>query len=121
MAFNFSKTNLPKQLFINNEYVDAKNFQKLSLYNPKDGSLVADDVALAGAEDVDAAVAAGEKAFPAWKRVPPTQRRDIIMKFASLIEQHEKELAELTRITLGAPYGSFGKFEVGLTAEVSVH
>jgi hypothetical protein len=27
----------------------------------------------------------------------------------------------LTRITLGAPYGSFGKFEVGLTAEVSVH
>jgi hypothetical protein len=121
MAFNFSKANLPKQLFINNEYVDAKSTKKLSLYNPKDGSLVADDVALAGAEDVDAAVAAAEKAFPAWKRVPPTQRRDIIMKFASLIEQHEKELAELTRITLGAPYGSFGKFEVGLTAEVSAH
>jgi aldehyde dehydrogenase (NAD+) len=121
MAFNFSKTNLPKQLFINNEYVNAKSSNKLSLYNPKDGSLVADDVALAGAEDVDAAVAVGEKAFPAWKRVPPTQRRDIIMKFASLIEQHEKELAELTRITLGAPYGSFGKFEVGLTAEVSVY
>jgi aldehyde dehydrogenase (NAD+) len=118
MAFNFSKTNLPKQLFINNEYVDAKNSKKLSLYNPKDGSLVADDVALAGAEDVDAAVAAGEKAFPAWKRISPTQRRDIIMKFAFLIEQHEKELAELTRITLGAPYGSFGKFEIGLTAEV---
>ena len=121
MTFNFSKTNLPKQLFINNDYVDAKSSKKLSLYNPKDGSLVADDVALAGAEDVDAAVAAAEKAFSAWKRVPPTQRRDIIMKFASLIEQHEKELAGLTRITLGAPYGSFGKFEVGLTAEVSVH
>ena len=121
MAFNFSKANLPRQLFINNEYVDAKSTKTLSLYNPKDGSLVADDVALAGAEDVDVAVAAAEKAFPAWKRVPPTQRRDIIMKFASLIEQHEKELAELTRITLGAPYGSFGKFEVGLTAEVSVH
>lgn len=118
MAFNFSKANLPKQLFINNEYVDAKSSRKLSLYNPKDGSLVADDVALAGAEDVDAAVAAGEKAFQAWKEIPPTQRRDIIMKFAFLIEQHEKELAELTRITLGAPYGSFGKFEIGLTAEV---
>jgi aldehyde dehydrogenase (NAD+) len=118
MEFKFSKTNLPKQLFINNEYVDAKNSKKLSLYNPKDGSLVADDVALAGAEDVDAAVAAGEKAFPAWKRIPPTQRRDIIMKFALLIEQYQKELSELTRITLGAPYGSFGKFEIGLTAEV---
>ena len=30
MAFNFSKSNLPKQLFINNEYVDAKGGKKLS-------------------------------------------------------------------------------------------
>lgn len=118
MAFNFSKDNLPKQLFINNEYVESKNSAKLTLNNPKDGSLVADDVALAGEQDVDAAVAAAEKAFPAWKKMAPTQRRDIMMKFASLIEENGKALAELTRITLGAPYGSFGAFETGLAAEV---
>ncbi|EON67355.1 hypothetical protein W97_06608 [Coniosporium apollinis CBS 100218] len=117
MAFNFSKDNLPKQLFINNEYVESKNSAKLTLNNPKDGSLVADDVALAGEQDVDAAVAAAEKAFPAWKKMAPTQRRDIMMKLASLIEENGKALAELTRITLGAPYGSFGAFETGLAAE----
>ena len=118
MAFNFSKSALPKQLFINNEYVDSKNSKKLSLRNPKDGSLVADDVALAGEQDVDAAVAAAEKAFPAWKKMVPNGRRDIMLKFASLIEEHGEKLAELTRITLGAPYGSFGKFETGMAAEV---
>ena len=60
-TFNWSKDNLPKQLIINNEYVDSKNDKKLTVKNPKDGSLVADDVPLAGEADVDAAVAAAEK------------------------------------------------------------
>lgn len=89
----------------------------MELYNPKDGSLVANDIDLAGAEDVDIAVAAAEKAFPAWKRMAPTKRRDIMLKFADLIEKNGIALAELTRITLGAPYGSFGSFETGLAAE----
>ncbi|KAH8651837.1 Aldehyde/histidinol dehydrogenase [Tricladium varicosporioides] len=117
MEFNFSKSNLPKQLFINNEFVASKNPKKLELYNPKDDSLVANDVDLAGPEDVDAAVAAAEKAFPAWKKMPPIERREIMYKFAGLVEKHGKALAELSRITLGAPYGAFGAFEVGLCSE----
>lgn len=89
----------------------------MGLLNPKDGSVVANDVDLAGQADVDAAVAAAEKAFPAWKKLAPNIRRDIMYKFASLVEQHGVALAELSRITLGAPYASFGKFEVGLCAE----
>ena len=60
-TFEFSKDKLPKQLVINNEYVDSKNSKKLSVKNPKDGSPIADDVPLAGEADVDAAVAAAEK------------------------------------------------------------
>ena len=41
----------------------------------------------------------------------------MLNKFADLIEQHAKELGELTRITLGAPWGSFGAFEITLCAE----
>jgi len=113
----FSKSNLPKQLIINNEYVDSKNSKKLTVHNPKDGSLIADDVPLAGEYDVDAAVAAAEKAFPAWKATPPTKRRDMLLKFADLIEQNTQSLSELTRITLGAPHASFGGFEISLCAE----
>jgi aldehyde dehydrogenase (NAD+) len=121
MAFSYNKSNLAKKLFINNEYVDSKNSAKLSVYNPVDNSLVADDIALAGAEDVDITVAAAEKAFPAWKAMPTGQRRAIMMKFAELIEKNAVTLAELTRITLGAPYEAFGKFEAGLCAEVCLH
>lgn len=116
-TFTFSKDNLPKQLVINNEYVDSKSSKKLSVYNPKNGELVADDVPLAGEQDVDEAVAAAEKAFPAWKATLPSQRRNMLNKFADLIEKHGKEIGELTRITLGAPWGSFGAFEINLCAE----
>ena len=117
MTFDFSKEKLPKQLIINNEYVDSKNSKKLTVHNPKDGSFVADDVPLAGEQDVDAAVAAAEAAFPAWKATLPSKRRDMLNKFADLIDAHAKELGELTRITLGAPWGSFGLFEISLCAE----
>lgn len=116
-AFAFNKDNLPKQLVINNEYVDSKNSKKLSVYNPKNGDLIADDVPLAGEQDVDEAVAAAEKAFPAWKSTLPSKRRDMLNKLADLIEENGRELGELTRITLGAPWGSFGSFELSMCAE----
>lgn len=116
-TLDFSLSNLPAHLFINNEYVAAKSTQTLSVYNPKDNSLVSDRVPVAGPEDVDAAVAAAEAAFPAWKAIPAVERRNLMMKFAMLVEQHMKALAELTRVTLGAPYEAFGKFEVRLCAE----
>ncbi|EXJ91722.1 hypothetical protein A1O3_00272 [Capronia epimyces CBS 606.96] len=116
MAFNFSKDNLPKKLFINNEYVDSKNPNKLAVYDPKDGSLVADDVPLAGEGDVDAAVLAAVKALPRWKNTPATQKRDIMLKFADLLEHHAAALTELTRITLGSPK-DMGKGELKLGSE----
>lgn len=116
-SFAFSKDNLPKQLIINNEYVDSSNSKKLTVKNPKNGDLVADDVPLAGEEDVDSAVAAAEAAFPAWRATPPSTRRDMLNKLADLIEEHGKALGELTRITLGAPWGTFGHFEINLCAE----
>lgn len=119
MTLQYSPKNLPKQIFINNEYVDVKSSKKLTLYNPKDGSLVADDVPLAGEQDVDAAVDAAEKALVGWKKLGATARRTILLKFADLIEKNANEIAQLSRISLGAP-AAFGSFEIGLCAEVSL-
>ena len=99
------------------KYVASKNSKKLELFNPKDGSLVANDVDLAGAEDVDAAVAAAEKAFPAWKKIPAQARQEMMNKFAALIQKHSVELAELSRITLGAPISAIGHRETMMAAE----
>ncbi|KAI1423214.1 aldehyde dehydrogenase [Xylaria sp. FL1777] len=110
-TFPWSKSNLPKKLFINNEYVEAKNPKKLEVYNPKDVSLLANDVALAGEQDVDAAVAAAEAAFPAWKKTPATKKRELLLKLADLIDEHRLQLAELSRLSLGAPSSSVGVIE----------
>jgi aldehyde dehydrogenase (NAD+) len=79
--------------------------------------VVATDVSLAGEHDVDAAVAAAQAAFPAWRKTPPTVKRDCLLKLSNLIEEHGKAFAELTRLTLGAPFGSFGSFEINMAVE----
>lgn len=99
------------------QYVDSKSSKKLEVHNPKDDSLVANDVALAGQEDVDAAVDAARDAFKTWRKTPPNTRRDCMLRLADLIEANGEALSELTRITLGAPFGSFGSFEIKLAAE----
>lgn len=118
-ALAYSTKNLPKQLFLNNEYVDARSPRKLTLHNPKNGELIADDVLIASEHDVDLAVEYAEKALPAWKKMSNVQRRGILNKFAELIEQNASEIGQLTRITLGSP-AAFGAFEVGMCAEVCV-
>jgi aldehyde dehydrogenase (NAD+) len=118
MAFSFSKSNLPEQLFINNEYVDSKSDKKLTLISPRDGSVISKTCPLAGEEDVELAIAAAEAALPEWKKLGATKRRNIMTKFADLVDTHTEALAELTRINLGAPFEAFGKFEAGLCAEV---
>lgn len=39
-------------------------------------------------------------------------RQKVLLKFADLIEANNEYLASLTRVTLGAPYHSFGKKEI---------
>lgn len=118
MTFPFSRDNLPDKLFINNVFVPSKNDSKLTLYNPKDGSLISDNTPLAGEQDVDDAVDAAERALPAWKAITPTERRNILNKFADLVDENLSVLSELSRITMGAPYQSFGKLEITTVPEV---
>lgn len=51
----------------------------------------------AGEEDVDIAVKAAKKALkdPSWKDLPPTDRGQLMIKLADLIEQHKETLATI--------------------------
>ena len=67
------------------------------------------EIRLAGAQDVDMAVAAARAAFPAWRALPGDKRRDLMLKMAALFEQRMQELGQLTAIENGsiimaAPY-----------------
>ena len=62
------------------------------LFDPSAG-VATGEVPLAGAADVDRAVAAAERAFPRWSRTPLGPRTDILFRFRELIRGHADELA----------------------------
>jgi acyl-CoA reductase-like NAD-dependent aldehyde dehydrogenase len=76
--------------FINGARVPSKaSFEVLS---PIDGSHLA-DVAAGGAADVDAAVAAARKAFPAWADLGPAGRLPILTRLAEIIRAQAEKIA----------------------------
>ncbi|KAK1509328.1 aldehyde dehydrogenase [Colletotrichum costaricense] len=102
MVIPYSTAHLPGQLFLNNEYVDAKNTRTLATYNPRDGALLSDQIPVAGEEDVDLAVAYAEDAFRTWKHVQANRRRQMLFKLADLMEEHAESLASISRLEIGA-------------------
>ncbi|XP_004524261.1 aldehyde dehydrogenase X, mitochondrial isoform X3 [Ceratitis capitata] len=94
------------QLFINNEFVDAKSGKKFPTYNPATGKLIV-EVAEGDKADVDLAVAAAKQAFhrnSEWRKLSPLQRTDLILKLCSLIERDRDVLASLETQDNGKPY-----------------
>lgn len=81
--------------------------------NPADGSVVAACPAATTA-DVDAAVAAARRAFPAWAALPDAQRVEKLNAVADAIERHHQELSELITREQGKPQSGPGaNLEVG--------
>jgi malonate-semialdehyde dehydrogenase (acetylating)/methylmalonate-semialdehyde dehydrogenase len=64
------------------------------VYNPARGVPCA-RVALAGSDDVDAAVAAAQAAFPAWADTPPLARARVLFTYLQLCRRHTDDFAAL--------------------------
>ena len=63
-------------------------------YNPATGA-VTGHVSLANVADVNAAVAAAQKAFPAWADTPPLRRARVMFKFLELMNANKDKLAHM--------------------------
>jgi len=64
-----------------------------------------EEVAAAGADDLDAAVAAAAAAFPAWSGASAVERAEILFRFADCVRAHAEELALLEARNVGKPIG----------------
>ena len=64
------------------------------VFNPAIGS-AAKQVPYADAATIDLAVKAAQAALPAWRDAPPLRRARVMQKFLQLMQEHQKELAEL--------------------------
>lgn len=103
------------QLFIDGRFVDAESGQTLPTLNPHDNSVIA-DVAMAGAADIDKAVAAARRAFPVWARMAAADRGRILLRLADLIEANAEELARLESLDTGHPLKDSRALDVPRTA-----
>ncbi|WP_093023203.1 aldehyde dehydrogenase family protein [Variovorax sp. OV700] len=103
------------QLFIDGRFVDAESGETLATLNPHDNSTIA-DVALAGKADVDKAVAAATRAFPAWSRMAAADRGRILLRLADLIEANAEDLARLESLDTGHPVRDSRALDVPRTA-----
>ena len=87
---------------IGGELVPAKSGQVIEIMDPSTQEVIA-RVARGDKEDVDAAVAAAAVAFPAWRRMNPTQRGQLIRQWGNLCGQHAEDLATLESMEVGHP------------------
>ena len=93
------------QLLINNRWTNAVSGRTFPTINPATGEEIC-RVAEADAADVDLAVKAARQAFEhgPWRKMPASQRGNLLHKLADLIEKHADELARLESLDNGKPY-----------------
>ncbi|MFZ6743303.1 CoA-acylating methylmalonate-semialdehyde dehydrogenase [Undibacterium sp. JH2W] len=80
--------------YINGELHQSVQPRFADIYNPALGS-VQGQVALGSEQDVNLAVAAAAKAFPAWSNTPALSRARVLMAYLNLLQQHTDEFANL--------------------------
>ena len=78
--------------FIGGQWVKARATDFFDVHNPAIGDVIG-RTPLSTAADVDAAVQAATRAFPAWRDTPVNSRAQVLYKFKAQLEQHFEELA----------------------------
>lgn len=106
---------MQNQLFIDGRFTDAVAGGTIDILNPHDGSRIT-AIAAADAADVDLAVQAAQRAFPAWSRMAAAERGRLLLKLADLIDANAEELAQLETLDTGHPIRDTRGLDVPRTA-----
>ncbi|KAH7044663.1 aldehyde dehydrogenase domain-containing protein [Macrophomina phaseolina] len=102
----------PLGLFINNEFVPSKSGKKIASIDPATENEIT-SVYAGGEADVNAAVSAvstpqslarAALRSPAWKHMDPTDRGNLMLRLAALIEEKRRLFATIDTWDNGKPY-----------------
>ena len=85
---------VPVKNWIAGEWREATTGKSMPVENPRWGKALS-SVPLSGAEDVDLAVRAGERAQKSWGQTPMRERAQVFYKLKQLLERDLEELAWL--------------------------
>lgn len=85
--------------------------EQIDVCNPATGEVIT-TIALAGADDVDAAVAAAAAAFPEWSGAPPAVRAEALAALAARMSARAEEYAAVESAQAGKPIRLATDFDV---------
>jgi gamma-glutamyl-gamma-aminobutyraldehyde dehydrogenase len=93
---------LPTQAFVDGSFRAAKSGATFDSVNPATGDVIA-QVAACDAEDVDFAVEKARDAFEdgRWSRLPPAERKEVLIRLAKLMKRNARELAVMESLDSG--------------------
>ena len=97
--------------YIAGRAVPGSSDERFQVVNPADGSTV-EEVVLASAADVDAAVAAARAALPAWSSATPGSRSEALNRLAAVLADHAEEFAHVETAQTGKPIKLSTEFDV---------
>lgn len=100
-------TTLNDRAFINDEFVAAVSGETFETINPATGEVLA-HVASCDKADAEIAIRHARAAFKSgvWSRMPPGERKRVLLKLADLLEANQDELALLDTLDMGKPVTS---------------
>jgi acyl-CoA reductase-like NAD-dependent aldehyde dehydrogenase len=105
------------RMLIDGAWVDSASGETLMVENPGRRTKVA-SIPRGGEEDVDRAVKAAQRAFPAWSRTPPRQRGRLLLRIAEALEARIEELARVIAEETGNAIRTQARGEATLTADI---
>lgn len=90
--------------FVDGKFVDADSQQTFDCISPIDGRCLT-KVSACDISEVDNAVAVSRRAFEqgVWRDLAPGARKNVLLKFADLIEEHGEILALTESLDMGKP------------------
>ncbi|UOQ57350.1 aldehyde dehydrogenase family protein [Leucobacter allii] len=88
---------------IGGDWVPAAGGELIDVINPANGELIA-SVPRGGAEDVERAVQAAERALPGWRDTHATARAAALFRWAALVEEHADALDQIESQEVGRPH-----------------
>jgi acyl-CoA reductase-like NAD-dependent aldehyde dehydrogenase len=107
----------PARMLIDGNWTGSASGAVLSIENPAKRVPIA-DVPRGAAEDVERAVQAAQKAFPAWSKVPPRQRGRMLLRIAEAMEARIEEMARTIALETGNALRTQARGEATLAADI---
>ena len=87
-----------------------------NVLNPRTGEVIV-KMPEADPGQIDRAVKAARKAFPAWSRTTPAERSGYLLRIADAVEAHLEEIATLEALNCGKPINGVRNDEIPAVAD----